>query len=261
MKKTLIPVSLDTIPHIFHPLMKNASVYDSSCSPDAKVFFIDKDQGYYLKCSSKESLKTEAMLTAYFHKIGLGAEVLHYSSSDKDWLLTRAISGEDCTHPDYLQNPKKLSETTAELLYTLHNTDIKDCPIPNRISNYIHTAEENYRNNRFDLSLFPEYWTFSSKEEAWDIAQKNKYLLKNDTLIHGDYCLPNIILNNWKFSGFIDLGNGGVGDKHIDLFWGAWTLFYNLKTDSYQDRFLDAYGRSNFNPEMLRIIAAIEIFG
>ncbi len=37
--------------------------------------------------------------------------------------------------------------------------------------------------------------------------------------------------------GFIDLGNGGVGDRHIDLFWGAWTLFYNLKTDRHTERF------------------------
>ena len=69
------------------------------------------------------------------------------------------------------------------------------------------------------------------------------------------------MLDDWKFSGFIDLGNGGVGDRHIDLFWGAWTLFYNLKTDAYCDRFLDAYGRDKIEEEMLRAIAAFEVFG
>ena len=94
-----------------------------------------------------------------------------------------------------------------------------------------------------------------------DLFNENKDLMKNDTLIHGDYCLPNIMLDDWRFSGFIDLGNGGVGDKHIDLFWGAWTLNFNLKTDKYRDRFLDAYGRSDIEEEMFKVIAAAEVFG
>jgi kanamycin kinase len=69
------------------------------------------------------------------------------------------------------------------------------------------------------------------------------------------------MLDDWRFSGFIDLGNGGVGDRHIDLFWGAWTLWFNLKTDRYRDRFLDAYGRDKIDAPMLKIVAAAEVFG
>ena len=91
--------------------------------------------------------------------------------------------------------------------------------------------------------------------------QKNGRFLKADTLIHGDYCLPNIMLDDWKFTGFVDLDSGGVGDKHIDLFWGIWTLWFNLKTNKYKDRFIDAYGRENVEEELLRTVAAAEIFG
>ena len=79
-------------------------------------------------------------------------------------------------------------------------------------------------------------------------------------LLHGDYCLPNIMLDNWKLSSLIDLGNGGVGDRHVDLFWGAWTLWFNLKTDKYRDRFFDAYGRDKVDEEKIKIIAAAEVF-
>jgi kanamycin kinase len=79
--------------------------------------------------------------------------------------------------------------------------------------------------------------------------------------LHGDYCLPNIILDDWQFSGFIDLDNSGVGDRHVDLFWATWTLFFNLKTDKYRERFIDAYGREKVDEDMLRAIAAIEVFG
>ena len=93
------------------------------------------------------------------------------------------------------------------------------------------------------------------------MLRDGKDALKSDVLIHGDYCLPNIMLDSWHLSGYIDVGNGGVGDRHIDLFWGAWTLNFNLKTDKFRDLFFDAYGRDMIDGLALRVIEAAEIFG
>ena len=60
--------------------------------------------------------------------------------------------------------------------------------------------------------------------------------------------------------GSIDLGGSGVGDRHIDIFWGVWTLFFNLKTNAYYDRFLDAYGTDRINRDILNSIGAFEVF-
>lgn len=68
---------------------KDAVIYDSSCSPEARVYFIDKDCGYYLKSSPFGALKKEAEMTDYFNKIGLSTEVIFYVQKDKDWLLTK----------------------------------------------------------------------------------------------------------------------------------------------------------------------------
>ena len=38
--------------------------------------------------------------------------------------------------------------------------------------------------------------------------------------LHGDYCLPNLIMRDFQLEGFIDLGYGGIGDLHYDLYWG-----------------------------------------
>ena len=84
--------------------------------------------------------------------------------------------------------------------------------------------------------------------------------LEHHTLLHGDYCLPNIILNDRRLSGFIDVGSGGLGDRHIDLFWGIWSLEFNLKTPRWKDRFLDAYGRELVQAELLECIGAFEVF-
>ena len=241
--------------------MEGVGLYDSSCSPEARVYFIDRDGGYYLKSAPKGTLATEAALTRYFHAKGLATEVLEYLSFERDWLLTARVRGEDCTHATYLSDPRRLCDTLATQLRALHETSAEGCPVQNRIETYLATAAQNHAAGMFDVSLFSEPWTYRSAEEAWGVLEANKHLLKTDTLLHGDYCLPNVMLDGWRFSGFIDLGNGGVGDRHIDLFWGAWTLFFNLKTDAYRDRFFDAYGRDRIEPDMLRIIAAAEVFG
>ncbi|MBR6563252.1 MAG: aminoglycoside 3'-phosphotransferase [Clostridia bacterium] len=261
MKRVLTSIDIDKFPSRVHPILKDAPVYDSSCSRDARVWFIDKDNGYFLKRSKKGSLKNEALMTDYFHKKGLSSPVLEYFSDDEDWLLTERVAGEDCIFEVYLSDPKRLCDTIAERLRMLHELDASDCPIQNRNEVYIQTAFDNYTRGCFDVSLFDGSFVYSSADEAFKIVDENKHRLKCDVLLHGDYCLPNILLNDWRFSGFIDLGNGGVGDRHIDLFWGAWTLNFNLHTEEYRDRFYDAYGRDKIQPEMIDVIAAFEVFG
>ena len=90
--------------------------------------------------------------------------------------------------------------------------------------------------------------------------QTNKHRLKREVVVHGDYCLPNVLMKDGQFSGLIDLGQAGIGDRHIDIYWAIWSLWYNLKTDQFIDCFLDFYGRNQIDNELLRTIAAIETF-
>ena len=261
MKRTPITPDPAAYPERFRALLSGVPVYDSSCSPQARVLFIDRDGGLYLKSAAKGTLADEARMTAYFHQKGLGAEVLAYESGEKDWLLTARVPGEDCTNARYLADPKRLSALLGERLRMLHEMDAADCPVKRRMDGYRALAEQNYRTGNYDQSSFPDSFGYASAKEAWAVVQQEGHLLKNEVMLHGDYCLPNVMLDNWRFSGFIDVGNGGVGDRHVDLFWGAWTLWFNLKTHAYRDRFLDAYGRDRVEESMLRVIAAHEVFG
>lgn len=260
MNRTPITVDLSSIPSPFHLLFTNTAVYDSSCSTAARVLFLDKGTGYYLKSAPKGTLKAEADLTRYFHTQGLSAEVLAYESLDSDWLLTARLPGEDCIHPMYISDPIRLCDTTAELLRLLHSTPTAGCPIPDRTSDYLAHARRVYETRTYSTEHFPDNWGYATAEDAWHVLKENGKYLRSDTLLHGDYCLPNILLDNWRFSGFIDLDSGGVGDRHIDLFWGMWSLQFNLKTDRFRDRFLDAYGRSDICEDLFPVIAAAEVF-
>ena len=176
-------------------------------------------------------------------------------------MITEKIKGNDCIYPKYLQNPKKLCDIIAEKLAYLHQIEPKNCPIPNHTENYLQLAYYNYKNGTYNKSQFPNNFGYKNEQDALNVICKNKHLLKCDTLLHGDYCLPNIILDNWKFKGFIDLDCAGVGDRHIDLFWGAWTLNFNIGTDQYRDRFFDAYGRDRIDVDRLKLVGCCEVFG
>ncbi len=260
MKKTKIDI-IPNVPSEFRNFLNGAEVFDSSCSPEARVYYIKSDDGLYLKTAAKGTLQREALMTDYFYKKSLGAEVLGYVSDDRDWLLTAAVEGEDCIHEMYLSDPKRLCDTLAVTLRALHETDFSDCPVKDRVSEYLTLAEDNFKTGNYDKSHFPDSFGYRSAEEAYMVLQEGKGDLKNDVLIHGDYCLPNIMLDDWKFSRFIDVGNSGVGDRHIDLFWGTWTLWFNLHTNEYYNRFLDAYGRDMVDECILKIVAAAEVFG
>ena len=261
MKKTLINAIPECLPPDAERFIAGARIFDSSCSPEARVYFIDRDGGYYLKLADAGTLFREAQMTRYFHGKGLGTEVLFYEEYGRDVLITRAVRGEDLTHAMYLSEPERLAETTGTLLRELHEVSAFDCPVKDRMSEYFALAEENYHTGNYDGSHFPDSFGYRSAEEAWRVLVDGRAELTNEVLLHGDYCLPNIMLDNWKLSSFIDLGNAGVGDRHVDLFWGAWTLGFNLGTDKYRDIFFDAYGRDKIDFEKLKIVAAAEVFG
>ena len=260
MELTPVKFSADDYPAEFLPFISGAKLYDSSCSAEARVIFIDKDGGYFLKSAPKYTLEREAAMARYFHGKKISAEVVAYMSGSRDWLLTEKIPGNDGVSEKYLEQPERLCDIFAEQLVMLHNMDCKHCPVQNRTGQYLETAGHNFHAGKFDESLFPDNWGYITPEEAFRVVETRGHLLRADTLIHGDYCLPNIILDDWKFSGFIDVGSGGIGDRHVDLFWAMWTLVWNLKTDNYRERFIDAYGRDKVDEDMLRIVAAAEVF-
>jgi aminoglycoside phosphotransferase len=69
-------------------------------------------------------------------------------------------------------------------------------------------------------------------------------------LIHGDYCLPNVLVSQGKLSGLIDVGGTGLGDPRQDLAAGVWTLQYNFGKGFARD-FLDAYGAPAMSDEAI----------
>ncbi|MGT2754427.1 aminoglycoside 3'-phosphotransferase [Streptococcus ovis] len=261
MKKELLPLDDLQFPKAFDKFTKNSIIYDSSSSPAACVYFIDKDQRYFLKKATKGSLEKEVALTRYFASQGLAQEVIDYVSDDQDWLLTAKVEGEDASSAQYLANPKKLCQTLAECMSQLHALTVDENLVGNRTREYLKAVEAGYQVGNFDSHYLFSHQKKTDRSSAYKKVLEYSPCLETDTLIHGDFCLPNIILNDWQFQAMIDWDSAGLGDKHIDLFWTVWSLAYNLQTNRYRDYFLDSYGRGNINLELLEAIAYFEVFG
>lgn len=260
MKRESTNLDFKLLPEQLHKYFVNGAVFDCSCSKRAKTYYLSKTPGYYLKIGPKGSLRKQALLSDYFSEKGFGAPVLEYfNDGTVDYLFTVEIRGFDGCHDSILAQPERLCDVFSESLRMLHEADCTDCPIVGVTSSLIPEAHKKFQSGNFDAWML-EYANIHSPEEGYTFLCQNINVLQENTQIHGDSCLPNIIIDNWKFSGFIDFEGGGIGDRHFDLLWAIWSIGFNLKTEKYRERFLDGYGRDAFDMERFKLCTVIQSF-
>lgn len=190
-----------------------------------------------LKIAPAGTLARAAHAQEYFHSKGLSAALLAYEQENgRDYLLVGAVPGTYACHQQLLSDPVRLARALGETARMLHDTDACACPLTDGNARAL-LAYEKETGAPFEGDLSP---------------------LKSDVLLHGDLCLPNIFYDEeYRLTGLIDLGDSGMGDRHFDLYWAMWSLAYNIKTDRYNEEFMNAYGRDAFDPARYALCAAI----
>lgn len=139
---------------------------------------------------------------------------------EMNYLLMSKVTGKMSCDEYYLERPQELVTLLAEGLMMLWDVDISDCPNVQNLD--IELAEAQYRveHNLVDIERAePETFGEHGFENP---SQLLKWLKENRpkeeaVLSHGDFCLPNVFIDNGKISGFIDLGDAGIGDKWRDI--------------------------------------------
>lgn len=225
-----------------------------SASKNAETFYIEKEGGYFLKIADQNLLQKEAKKTKILYKYGLSAKPEIYVSNQKDYLITRKIVGESGISKTYLQDPTKLVKIYATTLRKFHSIKINEIK-ENTVEPLIEKVILNPNSNGYTYLL--KEININLIDEAIEEIERLRNKVKYDVLVHGDYCLPNIILDNWNVTGIIDVGETGIGDRHFDIFWALWSLNYNLKTKKYNDLFLDTYGRELIDLDVLKLMTLV----
>lgn len=176
-------------------------------------------------------------------------EILGYEVQDgKSYLLMSRIQGEMSCEEYYLEHPHVLLEALAEGLRMLWNVEVSDCPNVRDLNEELAEARYRVENNLVNMdNAEPDTFGEGGFESP---AHLLKWLEENRpvnelVLSHGDFCLPNVFLKEGRVSGFIDLGDAGIGDKWRDI-----ALCYR----SLKHNFDGTYGGKvyeDFNPDML----------
>ena len=85
------------------------------------------------------------------------------------------------------------------------------------------------------------------EEDAQELQDKLLQLdaasLPTEDLVftHGDYCLPNIMVDGNRLAGSIDWGYAGVGDPYRDFVAAEYSVRRNLE-EEYVPQFFKEYG-------------------
>lgn len=179
----------------------------------------------YLKTRQGASrrLETEYNMLRWINQRVPTPEPLYYVREDStEYLLTSEITGIP-TYQVASSEREQAVEILAETLKQIHSLDTTGCPVTHSVESWIKTLNE----AGIDVSSLGE----------WRPDE-------NPVFTHGDYCLPNIIVQGGVLSGVIDWDYAGLADPYVDFVSCIWSIRYNYgeEAGTLIQVFLETYG-------------------
>jgi aminoglycoside 3'-phosphotransferase II len=135
-------------------------------------------------------------------------------SADRVWLLMSAVPGEDLTHID---DPTQIARIFSQGLKRLHALDPAQCPFDHSIDARLALAEQRIRAGLVDETDFDEERQGWTATQVVDWLDRNRPAVGKPTVTHGDASSPNLLAEDGRFSGMIDVSRLGVADAWQDL--------------------------------------------
>ena len=144
------------------------------------------------------------------------------------YLLMSEVPGLDATDDAHYTDTPRLVRLLARGLRTIHTLPVAGCPFDHRLDNELERARLRMRHGLVDEGDFdPERQgrrAVDLFEELLATRPHQEYMVYT----HGDYCLPNVLIDDGQIGGFIDLGRAGVGDRYRDLALAARSITRNI---------------------------------
>jgi aminoglycoside 3'-phosphotransferase-2 len=175
----------------------------------------------------------------------------------RHWLLMSAVPGRDlASSPDLA--PERIVTIAADVLRSLHALGARDCPFDHRLDHRIALARARMEAGVVDEENFDDERAGRTAAGAFRELLARRPQGEDLVVTHGDACLPNLLADEGRFTGFIDCGRLGVADRHQDLALASWSIHYNLGED-WVEPFLRRYG-GTVDPERLAIYRLLDEF-
>lgn len=181
--------------------------------PDGSCLYLKKSHHAPDRLLLQENLRLEWLRG----RLPVPRVEMFVEDSDCDYLLLSAIPGTVASDDAYKTNVPKLIEQLSVGLRMIHELPIDRCPFDATIPTKIELARERVIAGLVDESDFDESRFGGVAADLF--TELLESIPEDEDLVftHGDYCLPNIVLQDWKISGFIDWGRAGIADRYQDI--------------------------------------------
>lgn len=164
------------------------------------------------------------------------------ADEDGCWIVTSALSGENAVSRRWRAQPGRAVAAIGSGLRALHDAlPVHSCPFRWSAADRVEDTQRRAAAGRLDSSQWHEVHRPLSVERALQVLADPPPV---DQLVvcHGDACAPNTLLNeDGSYSGHVDLGSLGVGDRWADLAVATWSTEWNYGP-GWEDTLLTAYG-------------------
>ncbi len=152
------------------------------------------------------------------------------SASAHTYLLTSEISGLMACDPAFAQDIPAMVHLLAEGLRHIHQVDITHCPFDQRLASEIASIQQRVAAGLVDTANFDDQHQGMSAAELFRILVASQPSTEDIVFTHGDYCLPNVLIDqpHSRINGFIDWGRSGISDRYQDLVAAARSLTRNF---------------------------------
>lgn len=174
------------------------------------------------------------------------------SDADHEWLVLTALPGSDATSLEHQFDPERLLQILGQALRRFHDMVPADgCPFDSTTDTDMARAAARVDAGLVDESDFEPLFAGMSASRLYELMAESRPGGDDElVVIHGDYCVPNVIVDAGSVSGFVDLGRAGVGDRHRDLGIAARSVAHNFGGHAVPV-FVDAYGLEQ--PDLARL--------
>lgn len=153
-------------------------------------------------------------------RIAVPKVLAHAYAEGKSYLLMSKMKGRMACSEYYLEHFERLAKILARALEELWKINITGCPLDCSLDHKLKAAEFRVNHNLVDPSLTdPETFGPGGFENPQSLLRWLKDHRPEEELVlsHGDFCLPNLFVQEDESVGFIDLGRCGAADKWQDL--------------------------------------------